>query len=127
MANVKHISGVEALLTKLRRTDQALERNFEKGLIAGGLYLQRESQKVCPVEYGNLHNSATTRKVAGKGRTADIVVAYGHNAEYAVYVHERTELHHREGKQAKFLEGPARKYRDRILSIIKNVTAGFRF
>jgi hypothetical protein len=31
-------------------------------LLLGGLFLQRESMKLCPVEFGNLRASAFTRK-----------------------------------------------------------------
>jgi len=36
-------------------------KDLEKGLIAGGLLLQRESQKLVPVDTGNLRGSADTK------------------------------------------------------------------
>lgn len=49
------------------------------------------------------------RKIAleTKADASDPVVV-GYSQNYAIYVHERTELQHKEGKQAKFLEEPAR-------------------
>ncbi len=41
-----------------------------------------------------------------------------YTASYAVYVHERTELRHAPGKEAKFLEKPARIYKNQIQKII---------
>lgn len=38
-------------------------KSFVKGLLAGGLYLQRKSQKVVPVDTGALKASAFTRVV----------------------------------------------------------------
>lgn len=85
------------------------------GLKRAGLYLQRLSQKVVPVKTGNLKNSAGTRMI-GRGKHSAAVVFY--TAAYAVYVHERTELQHKPGKIAKFLERPAKLFRDDILRII---------
>lgn len=35
---------------------------FRQGLLLGGLALQRDSQKICPVDTGNLRASAFTRE-----------------------------------------------------------------
>jgi len=40
--------------------------DLRQGLLAAGLRLQRESQRVCPVDTGNLKNSAFTR-LEGQG------------------------------------------------------------
>jgi hypothetical protein len=47
----------------------------------------------------------------------------GYTAAYAIYVHERLELTHKPGKQAKFLEQPFRENRQRIIDIIKEEAA----
>lgn len=86
-----------------------------RGLKKAGLFLQRESQKVVPVDTGALKNSAGTRS-EGSGWDTDVVVFY--TQSYAVYVHERTGLHHKPGKIAKFLETPAREKHDEILRIV---------
>jgi hypothetical protein len=43
---------------------RALEKRTTllQALLLGGLFLQRESMKLCPVEFGNLRASAFTRK-----------------------------------------------------------------
>ena len=41
-------------------------KNMEKALLTAGLRLQRESQQRCPVDTGNLKNSAFTRVVKGR-------------------------------------------------------------
>ena len=115
MAHMVKVFGVEEIKAAIKRADRRLSSAFGRGLIKAGLFLQRESQKIVPVDTSNLKNSAGT-KSAGHGWYMEVVVYY--TADYAVYVHERTELRHKEGKFAKFLEKPAREQKDRILKII---------
>lgn len=121
MANMIKVIGVDQILRKMKKENLDLGWRFALGLKEAGLFLQRQSQKVVPVEFGNLKNSAGT-KVLGYGFFTDVVVYY--TASYAVYVHERTELKHKKGKQAKFLESPAKIYRIRILNIIARRSRG---
>ena len=52
-------------------------------------------------------------KLKAKDRAAatdtKAVVVVGYTQAYALYVHENLEAKHKEGKQAKFLEAPARQ------------------
>ena len=50
------------------------------------------------------------------GGNATAVVGY--TASYAIYVHENLTAHHKPGKQAKFLEAPARQLHDQIAAIV---------
>jgi hypothetical protein len=94
------------------------------------LFLRRLSQKVVPVDTGNLKNSAFTN-VEWHG--PKIVGAVGYGAAYAVFVHERTihysragrgggfvgkEIQHGKGTGAKFLEGPMKRNMRQIGRII---------
>lgn len=115
MAHMVKVIGVNEIKNKLRESSMRLAGSVRRGLMKGGLYLQRESQKIVPVETGNLKGSAGTKPI-GRGWHTDVVVYY--TATYAVYVHERTELSHKPGKEAKFLEKPAREQRKKILDII---------
>ena len=47
-------------LGKIIASTMSTGRTFLEGMLAAGLRLQRESQKLVPVEYGNLINSAYT-------------------------------------------------------------------
>ena len=116
MAQLVQIFGVQEVKDNLRKANYSLGASTRRGLIKAGLYLQRQSQKIVPVLTGNLKNSAGTKPI-GHGWYTDVVVYY--TAAYAVYVHERTELRHKPGKEAKFLEKPARIYRPQILAIIR--------
>ena len=63
------------------------------------------------------------RALEAKARKeSNVAVVVGYNAEYAVYVHENLEMRHREGKQAKYLEQPAREKQGEIADIVRNVT-----
>lgn len=58
------------------------------GLLAGGLIIQRNSQKRLPVEYGIMRASAYTRRDPEQPLTVEI----GYHAAYAAAVHEDTEM-----------------------------------
>ena len=88
---------------------------LERGLMEAGIYLQGESQRIVPVRYGNLKNSARTYKTK-IGNLVVVHVAYG--MEYAIFVHEDLEARHKPGKAAKFLETPFREKRRELIRII---------
>jgi hypothetical protein len=91
-------------------------KKLRKGLIRAGLFLQRESQKIVPVEFGVLKNSANTR-AEESGLDTEVVVSYG--TDYAIYVHENLEAGHKSGKQAKYLEQPLREKRNEMRKIVQ--------
>ena len=111
MTHVIGVAGVKRAMRMSAKTNLAIQR----GLKRAGLYIQRESQKIVPVDTGALKNSAGTSSV-GLGWHTTVAVFY--TQSYAIYVHERTELRHKPGKQAKSLEDVVRKQRARILNII---------
>lgn len=117
MARLRDIDGVPKVIKKMRLfTNAKLAPSVERGLKDGGLFLQRESQKIVPVDLNNLRPGAETRNIGGKGFAADIAVMYF--AIYSIFVHEDLEAKHKPGKKAKYLEGPAREKRSDILKII---------
>lgn len=117
MAGMVQISGMNRVLAGLKASKLATAAGAERGLKQGGLFLQRVSQKIVPVDKDILKPSADTRNVGGKGFDADIVVSF--STEYAVYVHEDLQAKHKTGKQAKYLEEPARTKRGEIIRIIR--------
>ena len=140
-----HVTGVESVIKKLRATHPPLVKKARIGCKRAGLVLQAASQKICPVQFGNLKASAFTRDVSTLNNV-DVIVGY--TATYAVYVHEnlnakhgkefnmayseqisrggssknkkrhRTWFNRGENQQAKFLEKPAREMRAELLAII---------
>ncbi len=120
MAQLATITGVKEILANLAKKDAILAAKLQLGLKAAGLRLQRESQRLVPVDTGNLKASAFTR-MSGAGWKSQVKVGY--TAFYALYVHEavgmklKGQLRSTKGKywdpqnraQAKFLEEPARR------------------
>jgi len=115
-ASVK-VTGIAELVRKLEAHKGRFATSFERGMKKGGLYLQRRSQKLVPIDTGTLRNSAYTR-ATGKG--FGVVVHVGYTANYAIFVHENLEAHHIKGI-AKFLEVPFRSdvVKSAILDIVK--------
>lgn len=116
MAIVTKLTGVDVVLRNLKKTTKVIGQDAANGLKVAGLFIQRESQLVAPVDTSNLKGGAFTRSF-GKG--FDTIVQVGYVAAYAVFVHENLDAKHAEGKQAKFLEGPVRENAKRILEIVR--------
>lgn len=140
---IKNIKGLGRFIANLRKEREAIPRRIGQGLKKAGLYLQAQSQKMVPVDEGNLKASAFTRS-HGSGRNT--VVAVGYTASYAVYVHEAVAMK-LEGRKrpargkkkgrgrywdpqgrasAKFLEKPFRdrKNQQTMMRIIKKTAQG---
>lgn len=142
MTVIAQLKGADQVLRNMKSARKKLVAATVRGLKKGGLFLQRESQKIVPVDTGNLRGSAFTRAL-GSGERTDVIVGY--TAAYAVYVHENLEAKHGkefneeygklvtdpevgvrrerlrgEDQQAKFLEKPAREKRNKILQIVFN-------
>lgn len=116
MAEMLRLEGVKKMIAELKRRGVVTAQEFARNVRRAGLFLQRESQLIVPVDTGNLKNSAFTRKAGGRGWK--VIVVVGYTAAYAIFVHENLEARHKEGKEAKFLEKPLREKRDRILGIM---------
>ena len=116
MANLTKITGLKTVLRNLDKADLRLGDKFEKNLLKAGLFIQRESQKIVPVDTSNLKGGAETRSISGKGWKAHVVVLY--KALYSVFVHENLDARHKRGKRAKFLESVIREKKDEIFKII---------
>lgn len=117
------ISGIKGLQRAFKVTGKRHAKGLEIGLKRAGLFLQRESQKIVPVEFGVLKNSAFTR---AEGSGFGTVVRVGYEASYAIFVHENLEAAHKPGKQAKFLEHPLREKRGEMANIINESAAAVK-
>lgn len=136
------VHGLKKIAAAIKRHQRATDKGVRKGLLRAGLFLQRESQKIVPIEFGFLRASAQT-VIKGRGKESEVRVSYGgtgtvgatkavrgakdvsiegdkavREVDYAVHVHENTEARHKPGKSAKFLEKPLREKRDRIGEIV---------
>ncbi len=118
MAKMIKIMGVSKVLRKMKKATKGFEARAERGLKNAGLFVQRESMKIVPIDLGNLKGTATTDNIGGKGFKTDVVVHYGAGADYAVYVHENLNAKHKSGRQAKYLESVIRNEKKEIFKII---------
>jgi hypothetical protein len=127
MARIEIIGGADSVLKNLIREDRRVRGQMMRGLKKAGLTLQRESQRLVPVDTGNLKASAFVRE------DGDSVVV-GYTASYALYVHEAVGMvlrgvprSHGKGRywdpqgraQAKFLEEPARRLKPQLMEMIR--------
>lgn len=112
---VIQVIGDKRLKAWLRKEKIQNETSIERGLVKGGLALQRFSQQIVPVDTSNLKNSARTIK-NGRGLNTEVMVIY--EAEYAIFVHEDLYANHEPGKEAKFLEKPANERRQEIIQAV---------
>jgi len=122
MANIESVIGIAEVVKHLKEATEAMAKGCNRGLRRAGLLLQRESQKLVPVDYGVLKASAFTR-AEGEGFGTTVIVGY--TANYALFVHENTEMKWKglprsaphkglywdpQGRgQSKFLETPMRR------------------
>jgi hypothetical protein len=94
--------GVREFIKAVEHSKAGYERAFAAALYQEGLALHAASVPQVPVEYGRLRASGYVSPPTGVDNP-EVEVGYG--TDYAVYVHERTELRHKVGK-AKFLSDP---------------------
>lgn len=111
------VKGVERLIAAIEKRKEDHAKNFERGLTRAGLWLLRESMQIVPIDTSALKNSGPmVTRAEGSGFGTIMVVGYGQ--DYAIYVHEDLLALHAPGKQAKFLEQPAREGRPTMRQII---------
>jgi len=135
MPEIGAITGIKEVLARMHEASEKMGRGCARGLKKAGLRLQRESQRLVPVDYGVLKASAFTRS---EGEGFGTAVTVGYTAAYAVYVHENVEMKlkgeprnppHKgrywdpQGRgQSKFLEEPVRRLNtDMRADIIKEM------
>jgi hypothetical protein len=115
------VTGLGDVSKRLKASSKKAQKGLRSGMILAGSLLQRESQKIVPIDKDVLRPSAFTRAEKEGGRD---VVTVGYEANYAIFVHEDTTAQHDPGQEAKFLTGPLKKKKKRMLEIIKeNVEA----
>jgi hypothetical protein len=114
MANLRN---AKAVIAMLKRAKAKHTEGLRRGLIQAGLYLQRESMKIVPVDYGNLKASAFVRAdgnyigaagqtvampIDGPSPSSKFSVQVGYTAPYAIFVHENLDAVHGAAFNAKY-------------------------
>jgi hypothetical protein len=116
MKNVT-VTGLNGVLNKLKIFHTLSATKIEANLKKAGLFVQRESQLIVPIDKGPLKASART-EADGKGFKTHVIVHYGRGVNYAVYVHENMNNRHKTGKRAKYLEAVCREKKPEIFDIV---------
>lgn len=101
MRKFNQLEGVSEVLKNLRESKTLIGKGADRGLRRAGLFLLRESQKIVPVQTGNLRGSGFIRAF-GSGMRTDVIVGY--TALYAAYVHEDLEKAHGAAFNVKYAE-----------------------
>lgn len=120
------IAGLKGLTARLNGLAKSAPREAAAALYQEGLALQALAVSKTPVDTGRLRASAGVSPPERRGNVVEVFVYFGTN--YAVYVHERLDVHHPVG-EAKFLENAARErapgFRDRMADRIRaNLESG---
>lgn len=115
MAKQVRIDGIGKVLSNLNRSISGIKSKSRQGLQTAALVVLGTSKELTPVDTGNLRAGTYTKLIGGLNNPGAEI---GYTAAYAVFVHERTELHHPVG-QAKFLETALKQNAKRVLEIIR--------
>lgn len=100
------VRGTDKVLEALANVAKRAPAATIKAITGEAQVILRESVQLCPVDTGRLRQSAYVKP------TDETHVAIGYGADYALAVHERTEAHHENGTQAKFLTTPIDAHRN---------------
>lgn len=106
---------LEEVQERLRKMQ--LRRGTRVGYAAGEALkecaygIMAESVREVPVDTGRLRQSARVGKVRYAGM--DLAIDLGYGTDYALAVHERTDVGHKVGK-AKYLSDPINRWRPKI-------------
>lgn len=120
MPGAVEVTGVAQALKRLHVAKGETARGMERGLTKAALRLLALSQRVVPVDTGNLKGSGFVRK-QGSGFSTECMVGY--STDYAVFVHENLEARHAPGTYAKFVERPMRENARLLGEIIRGEAA----
>lgn len=93
-------------------TAAAMQTAAERALFLAGEHILEESQRLVPLEYGDLQRSGYV------DQDGDTMVV-GYNTPYALIQHENLEYNHAPGRTAKYLEKPANAAGPAIQEIFK--------
>ena len=108
--------GVAEHIQKLQRYLEAGEVAAENAVIEAADLVLELSLELCPIDTGHLRS---TGQVIIDGDGYATVATVGYSADYAIYVHENLEAHHKPPTQAKFLSDVYRRFRGDITRTIK--------
>lgn len=102
------MKGVTEMVSLLKKVAEKFPDRVGAALYREGQIEMTESKRRCPVDTtkhaphpGQLRNSGTVHEPERRGRNISVTLSYG--TDYAVFVHEDPDAHHRVGEW-KYLE-----------------------
>lgn len=99
------LKGLNEMQTKMSRmVNNTAPSSYRTAVIKALLRVEAESARRVPVDKHKLRPSGLGNARILKSGPEGASGIMGYTANYAVYVHERTELKHKPGKEAKFLQ-----------------------
>ncbi len=99
------VKGTKAIQNAIKRAGALSPKALGAGLYSAGNDIMRLSKRKVPVDTGTLRGSGYVTMPDIEQREVSVELGYGGPAAaYAVVQHERTELKHPEGGEAKYLE-----------------------
>lgn len=115
------VKGIQKIAKKLNVVEDFLVKELGKALYAEGREVIQEAYGECPKDTTALVRSRFVTPPIRSRKEIKVICGFGTDSvinpktkqptsEYAVYVHERLDLHHPVGK-AKFLEDPVNRRR----------------
>lgn len=112
---------------QVQKNLKAAQKRWEKAL-AGAIYLEGNnimgiSKRLVPVDTGTLRASGyvTNPQQQGSKTVVEMGFGGGFSGKYAASVHERLDVNHPEGGQAKFLEQPVRERESQVVGNVKTL------
>ena len=107
------ITNASAVIKQVERYRDKATARVAKAINDSAQEIHNESQRVVPVDTGNLRGSARIERASSDNLRATI--SYGGSAaDYALAVHEA----HPDGSKRKYLERPAREYATAFLEAV---------
>jgi hypothetical protein len=101
---IGRMRGAHEMIEKLRQIAAKFPDRVAAALYQEAQIEMTEAKRRTPVDTGTLRASGQVAQPARSGRNISVTLSFGGAAaDYAIYVHENLEAHHRVG-QAKFLE-----------------------
>lgn len=98
-------------MRNLGRVKNGAPRDLERGLVRVAESIIGDAKEITPVDTGALRASGHVRKPTRDVRGMKVELGFGGPAvDYAIPVHERTDVRHKPPGQAKFLEKAVRKH-----------------
>lgn len=120
MAQPVQVTGVDAVLKAIGRAKVKVPPKVHDALVRAAYVVLSKAKYYCPVETGNLVATGQVLSVKRTGLNSESRVVFGgHQAPYALWVHEHVWKKHKPPTCAKFLERAYREVRGTIGNMVK--------